>query len=210
MEFLKKTNYLVFDTETISLERPFIYNIGYVVYSGDGTPLLCRNLVISQIWDDKKLFESAYYASKRPLYVSYMKGRTARKVKWGYACRLMKSDMKKYEVEVAYAYNAPFDQKAFNYTHKYFRNITRPLDFVEVVDILPLARRVLSGNKDYLTFCQLTKATYRNSKGEIAPRFKVENVYPFLMGLDEYTEEHTALQDSRDEGAILKALAGLL
>lgn len=198
--------YMVFDTETISLERPFIYNIGYVIFDENDNPIISRNMVISQIWDDKKLFASAYYGHKRPLYVSYMRGRTAKKIQWGHACRVMAHDMEKYGVNKAYAYNAPFDQKAFNYTGNHFKNLTRPLDRVEVVDILPMARQALRNNENYLKYCEATGNTYKNSKGKLSPRFSVQAVYPFLMSKEGYEEEHTALQDSRDEGTILQVI----
>ena len=92
-------NILVFDTETISLEKSFIYNLGYVIVDPDGKTLLERSFVIRQIYDNKPLFATSYYAKKRPLYISMLKGRRTKKVSWGDACRLMCKDIKEYGVQ---------------------------------------------------------------------------------------------------------------
>ena len=39
-------NRIIFDTETISLNKSFIYNIGYVITHGAGKVLLERDMVI--------------------------------------------------------------------------------------------------------------------------------------------------------------------
>ena len=64
-------NICVFDTETTSLEKPFCYNIGYLIIDIDtSTTLARRSYVVEQVWHNLPLFETAYYANKRPLYVS--------------------------------------------------------------------------------------------------------------------------------------------
>lgn len=192
---ISNNNYIVFDTETISLQKPFIYNIGYAVYSPCGDVLVKRNLIVRQIWENKPLFATAYYATKRPLYTAYMKGRTAQKTTWGNACRIMLKDIKTYGVECACAYNANFDYKAFAFTQNFFHNKTNPLDYVQVVDILPYAQKALLDNQDY-----------RDSFEGQKPNCKVQSVYPFLFKQPDYQEEHTALSDSLEEGAILQHL----
>ena len=56
-------NVIIFDTETISLNKSFIYNIGYVICDPDGKVLLQRDMVIRQIYDNAPLFATAYYAA---------------------------------------------------------------------------------------------------------------------------------------------------
>ena len=61
----------VFDTETVSLNKPFCYNVGYVIYDvANDRKLARRDFVVEQVWHNPRLFETAYYANKRPLYVS--------------------------------------------------------------------------------------------------------------------------------------------
>lgn len=87
-------NYLVLDSEAVSLDHPYCYNLGYTVISPEGETLTNRDFVITQIWDNLPLFASAYYADKRPIYVKAMRARKAEKIKWGYAMQEMKRDIK--------------------------------------------------------------------------------------------------------------------
>ena len=42
-------NIMVFDTETISVGKPYCYNIGYVIYDTDGKQIVCkRDFVVEQ------------------------------------------------------------------------------------------------------------------------------------------------------------------
>ena len=76
---------VVFDTETTNLEKPFCYNIGYAIFDTDTQEcLIAKDFVVEQVWHNKPLFESAYYAEKRPIYVSRMKGRKVIIDKFGY------------------------------------------------------------------------------------------------------------------------------
>ena len=70
-------NIVIFDTETTSLEKPFCYNIGYVIGNEHGETLLKHDFVVEQIWHNLPLFSSAYYADKRALYIDAMRARLA-------------------------------------------------------------------------------------------------------------------------------------
>ena len=64
----------VFDTETTNLEKPFCYNVGYVIYDTDKHEIICKEeFVIEQIWHNAELFSTSYYAEKRPIYVNRMR-----------------------------------------------------------------------------------------------------------------------------------------
>ena len=50
----------VFDTETTSLDKPFCYNIGYVIIDSESWATLCRrSYVVEQVWHNLPLFSSA-------------------------------------------------------------------------------------------------------------------------------------------------------
>ena len=52
----------VFDTETTSLEKPFCYNIGYLIADSEsGETLIKREFVVEQVWRNTIAFASAYY-----------------------------------------------------------------------------------------------------------------------------------------------------
>lgn len=197
---MENRNIMVFDTETISLNKQFIYNLGYVIADADGKVLCQRDLVIRQVYDNKPLFATSYYAAKRPLYTRRLKGRQAKKVSWGEACRIMCKDIKDYGVTDGYAYNSDFDEKAFYFNHLFFRNKRRPLDGIRVHDIMdyldPITETV-----DYKVYCRSNGFLTKNGR----TKKTAEVVYSYLTQNPNYIEEHTALADSRIEFVILRA-----
>lgn len=192
-------NFTVFDTETTSLDKPFCYNIGYVIADEKGNTLLSRDYVVEQIWHNLPLFNSAYYAEKRSLYITRMRIRTATLDKYGYICQQMARDFKQYNVERAFAYNSPFDEKVFNFNCDWFKCIN-PFDTVPIGDIRGFVHHFLV-NERYKTFCE--------ENGEFSDTGNysttAQTVYRFLKGNTDFEEEHTALADSQIEMKILLA-----
>ena len=87
-------NIIVFDTETVGLQKPFCYDLGYVIYETETEKILARkSFVISQVWYNLPLFNTAYYAEKRPIYVNALKGKKTKLTKCGFACREMAHDI---------------------------------------------------------------------------------------------------------------------
>ena len=108
-------NAVIFDTETVSLNHPFCYNIGYTIVNLEERRILCsRDFVCEQVWHNIPLFSTAYYADKRPIYISAMKGKTCKMDKIGFITQKMIKDFNAFNVEKAFAYNAPFDEGVFN------------------------------------------------------------------------------------------------
>ena len=70
--------------KTTSLNKPFCYNIGYIIVTETGTIALRRDYVVEQIWHNLPLFSTAYYAEKRPIYISMMKSHKTKMEKFGY------------------------------------------------------------------------------------------------------------------------------
>lgn len=192
-------NIVVFDTETISLDKPFCYNVGYVISDENGAPLLKKNFVIEQIWHNTALFSTAYYATKRPLYVSAMRGKTATLEKFGYVCREMARDFKFWNVQCAYAYNSAFDERVFEFNCDWFKCLN-PFDNIPVFDIRGNAHNFLIDDnfKNFVIF-----HNYLTESGAFSST--AETVYRYLTNNTEWCEEHTALNDSEIESEILFA-----
>lgn len=191
---------VVFDTETTSLEKPFCYNIGFCIIDTDLDEILVkRDYVVEQIWHNIPLFSTAYYADKRPIYVSRMKGKACKMEKFGYITQEMCRLFKAYEIECAYAYNSSFDEKVFNFNCDYFKCIN-PFDNIPIFDIRGLVHRYIAFDKNFQDFCDhydlYTESGHYSTTAETLFRYITQNV--------EFDEEHTALADSEIEYQILK------
>lgn len=190
---------LVFDTETTSLDKPFAYNIGYVVFdTEDGKIEVKRDFVVEQIWHNMPLFQSAYYADKRPLYVTAMKARKTKMDKFGYICRQMARDIKLYGVKSAYAYNSSFDERVFDFCCDWFKCIN-PFEETPIYDIRGYAHNFICNTEDYTAFCEKHKLFTESGNYSTT----AEALYRFLNNAPDYEEEHTALADSEIEAEIL-------
>ena len=190
---------VVFDTETIDTEHPYCYNVGFVVYDTERKAILdMREYVVEQVWHNPMLFSTAYYADKRPLYVSRMKGKKIKMTKWGYMCREMTTIFETLDVEMAFAYNSPFDKRVFEFNCEYFHTIN-PFDNIPIVDIIPYVHNKIGFTPKFKAFCE--KHELFTESGNYSAN--AENVYRFISGDTEFIEEHTALADSKIELEIL-------
>ena len=193
-------NVMIFDTETTDLNKPFCYNIGYIIYAPNEKKMLVkREFIVDQIWYNLPLFSTAYYAEKRPLYVSAMKGKKAALAKLGHITQKMSADIRRFEVECAYAFNSSFDEKVFTFNCDYFK-VKNPFDNIPIFDIRGLAHQFLCTDL-YFTFCEAHELF--TDSGNYSST--AEALYRFLKDDNSFEEAHTALADSKIETEILQA-----
>lgn len=191
-------NICIFDTETTSLEKPFCYNIGYVIRDSEtGARLTSREFVVEQIWHNLPLFESAYYANKRPLYVQAMRARKVTMDKFGYICAQMRRDFKQYDVRGAYAFNSSFDEKVFSFNCDWFKCIN-PFDEVPIFDIRGYVHNFLVDD-EYKAFCEENERFTETGNYSTT----AETVFQYVTGETDFEEAHTALNDAEIETEIL-------
>ena len=189
----------IVDTETTSIEKPFAYNIGFIIYDTEEKAILLReDFVAEQIWHNRELFTTAYYADKREGYIARMKGQTCRLEKLGYITQRMKRIFKAYGVTSAYAYNSPFDERVFDFNCEWFK-IINPFDDIPFYDIRGYVHQFLAFTPDYQAFCD--KHKHYTEGGNYSTN--AENVYRYIAGNLEFEEEHTALADCDIELKIL-------
>lgn len=197
---------LVLDTETINLEKQFVYDLGYTIADADGNVVAKKSYVISQVYNNKELFATGYYSNKMPLYEQRLASGYSKKVGWGNAMRYLASDIKKYGITEIYAYNSKFDAKAFDFMCSWY-GCVNPLGATEVKDIMDFIKPIIS-TKEYKDFCKangyMTKHKYPR------PQMKAETLCRFLRNDTDFTEEHTGLEDSLIELEILMTALALL
>lgn len=218
-------NIVVFDTETVSIDKPFCYNIGYVIYDTDNkVVLLQKDFVIEQVWHNFMLFSTAYYVNKKNIYINKMRARKTVMEKYGYVCQEMIRDFKNYQVDLAFAYNSPFDKKVFEFNCEWFK-CNNPFDNIEIKDIMCFTHSFIAFSQAYQDFLENTSKHYetllanKSLTKEEKDHYKelqaslftesgnystsAENMYRYITNQVDYIEEHTALEDSKIELEIL-------
>ena len=191
-------NILVFDTETINLNNPFCYNIGYAIYDLETRKkLVSKDFVIKQVWYNKTLFITAYYGDKRQEYIKNLRSKKSKLIHWGYAMRAMKKDIEKYNVEYAYAFNSPFDVKVLSYNCNWF-GCKNALNETRVIDIRALINKLIF-SKEYKSFCEEHSLFTTNNNYQI----NVESITKYIKNNKDFVESHMALSDVEDESNIL-------
>ena len=190
---------IVLDTETTSLDKPFCYDISWVIVNNEKAEIVdMKANVVEQVWHNLPLFESAYYKEKREKYITMMRRHEATMDKWGYIMRKLKQDIIKYSVTAVYAYNSDFDDKVIKYNCDWFK-CNNPLETVPIYDIWGYASEFITSTAGYRKFCE-DNARFTdtgNYKGS------AEVVYQYITGNADFIEEHMGLFDSEIETQIL-------
>ena len=190
---------IVLDTETTSLDKPFCYDMSWIIMDkDDGEIVNFQSHVVEQVWHNLPLFESAYYKDKRTKYVDMMRKHEMVMDKWGYIMRKLKQDIIKYDIHEVYAYNAEFDDKVIAFNCDWFK-CNNPLETIPIYDIWGYASAYITNTEDYKNFCE-THARFTdtgNYKGS------AEVVYQYMTNDPDFIEEHMGLFDSEIESEIL-------
>lgn len=195
---------LILDTETISLDKPFVYDLGYTIADADGNIIAKKSYVITQIWNNKELFATSYYAAKKPLYISRLKSKYSKKVSWGNAMRYLANDIKKYGVTEIFAYNSKFDSRALNFMCAWYK-VVNGLGAFKIKDIMKYIAPI-TDTEDYKNFCESNG--YMTAHKIPQCQKKAETLYRYLTKNVDFTEEHTGLEDSLIELEILMVALG--
>ena len=194
-------NIVIFDTETITTTKPFCYNIGYVIADATTHEVEVKHdFIVSEVWNNKMLFNTAYYADKQETYISRMKGRVVLKRKWLEIITLMAQEFEQYEVQNGYAYNSDFDERVFAFNADWFKTFN-PFENISIHDIRGYAHTAFCKTDDYADFCEVNELFTESGNYSST----AEALYRYLLNDVKFEEEHTALADSEIETLILFA-----
>ena len=198
------TPIIMIDTETTNdLESPLVYDIGYQIFTlADG--VLCeRSFLNADIFKDRELMASAFFADKIPQYWEDVKAHKRDLMSWYMIKRTIAADCKEYGVEFACAHNAMFDNRALNTTQRY-QTTSKNRYFLPYgivwLDTLKMSRQVLKNNDSYGEFCYAND--FLTSRG--CRRYTAEIIYRWLTGAIDFEESHTGLEDVKIEREIFK------
>lgn len=187
--------YIVLDTETTnSLDDPMAYDIGFAVIDEYGTVYETHSYVIADVFLDKDLMASAYFADKIPQYWEDIKNGTRRLVKLNTARMILKEVMERYNTNIVIAHNARFDYRSLSTTQRFLTSskyrYLLPYG-TEVWDTLKMSREALKNNIEYDNFCY--NNGYLTKRG--CKRYTAEIIYRFLTNNIDFIESHTGLED---------------
>ena len=132
----RRKYYLIFDCETatlpcaaaydgaqkqrIAIAKPLIYDLGWQVIDRTGKVYIRKSFLISEVFSVPQVFNTAYYASKRPLYIEKLKRGEIILTDWATATKELVKDLQ--VVESVGAYNSMFDyKKAIPFTERYMQ-----------------------------------------------------------------------------------------
>jgi len=198
----KTTSIMMIDTETTNdIDCPIVYDVGYQIFTlADG--VLCeRSFVNADVFLDACLMENAYFADKIPQYWEDIKAGRRTLARWSTIKKQIKIDCLRYDVKIACAHNASFDNRALNTTQRYITTSKNRyfLPFgVEWWDTLKMSRAVLKQDENYGAFCYDNDYLTKNG----CRRYTAEIIYRWLSGKEEFTESHTGLEDVKIEREI--------
>jgi len=192
----RRNYYLTIDTETAnSLEDPMMYDLGGCVHDKQGKVYETFSFVIYDVFcADRKLFDTAYYAEKRPMYEAQISS-GLRKIVSIYTARNYVAYLcKKYNVKAIIAHNARFDYRSTNYTLRYVTKSKNRYFLpygIPMWDTLKMAQDTICKQPTYIRFC--TKYGYTKQNG--APRATAEILYRYITNNVDFIEDHTGLED---------------
>lgn len=200
----KTDRIMIIDTETTGeIDCPIVYDVGFEVFDLCGNTFASESFVNADVFLDKSLMESAYFAEKIPAYWDDIQNGKRRLAKWSTIKRSIRQICEAYGVRYVCAHNAPFDNRALNTTqrlittskYRYFLPYG-----VEWLDTLKMARQILKNDSAYGEFCYNNE--YLTSRG--VRRYTAEIIYRFLSGDNSFEESHTGLEDVKIERKIFE------
>lgn len=199
-----ETKIMIIDTETTNdIDCPIVYDVGYQIFDLAHGILCERSFINADVFHDAELMESAYFADKIPQYLAEIAAGKRILKTWAAIKRQIAQDCKNYDVEIACAHNAAFDNRALNTTQRY-ETTSKYRYFLpfglEWWDTLKMSREVLKNNDSFGEFCY--ENDYLTKRG--CRRYTAEIIYRWLTGNTDFEESHTGLEDVKIEKEIFK------
>ena len=109
----------------IAIAKPLVYDIGWTICDRAGVIHDRKQFLIAETFSVPAVFNTAYYAEKRPIYLEMLrKGETVIKP-WNEVMEIFMADLEK--VDSVGAFNAMFDfKKAIPFTELYIKMLYSP------------------------------------------------------------------------------------
>lgn len=201
----KRELYAITDTETantlsmngrLDMRDVQTYDIAMAIIDRDGNVYDSLRLIIDEVFNDKSLMSSAYYAKKIPEYIKQIEEGTATVVSIYTAKRMIREFLEKYNVKKIMAHNAWFDQNALKSTVRY-QTKSKVRYFLpynlEWWDTMKMANDVICTKKSYVKFCE--ENGYMTKHAIPRPRKTAEILYRYISKNNDFVEQHRGYDD---------------
>jgi hypothetical protein len=188
---------LLVDTEFITLNKPFVYDLSYLIARKvDDKYITLKSVgnVVKQVYQNKMMFETAYYSEKRKLYVSALKGKTYKQNYLGNILRQLKKDIAEYNVSIVLGYNVNADLRSISYTSEYLK-LNNPFADTKVIDLMPIVVNTICDTDNYKNFAKENKLI--TEKGYY--KMGVESVMKYITNDIYFVEKHLGKSDNENE-----------
>ena len=117
------------EKQRAAIAKPLIYDFGWNIVDIKGNVYRRRSFLITEIFSVPSIFNTAYYAWKRPVYLERLAAGETTLTTWAEAVKVWESDAE--QVEAVGAFNSMFDfKKAIPITSLYISKLYSP-DYYE-------------------------------------------------------------------------------
>ena len=222
----RKNYYCVLDTGGLGLNdiknkiygQQKSYDIGYVIMDKKGNIVKKFNALTEEIFGDKDLMSTAYFADKMVDYEDMITNKQIKIKVFEKIIKELKRDIKRFKLKGIFAYNCNYDIVGLAETSQYTIENCPKMTFsktkkgkwkpehekllqkllgtkIQFYDIWTMACMTLCQQKTFISQMKFTE------KGN--PITNAEIVYNYITDQTEFKEEHTALADAEIEAEIL-------
>ena len=187
--------FMVFDTETTNdIDCPIMYDFGFAIIDKNGNIYRKGSFVVADVFLDKELMKSAFFAEKIPMYWEQIKRGERELKRLANIRRIVLDTMKEFNIKIVMAHNTRFDYRSTATTQRYMTNSKYRYFFpygTEFWDTLKMAREIFSVDENYCAFCTENNFLTKNGKN----KYTAEILYRYLTDDISFEESHTGLED---------------
>ena len=200
----KLRNYvIVIDTETANdVSQPLPYDFGWAIVDLEKGEIVRKfSYVCAEIFLDRELMESAYYAEKIPDYWKDIQSKKRIIKRFVNIRKEFWNCLKEYHVKDIYAYNMGFDKRASNNDTRYITKSFIRWFFPYSVNfhcIWHMACTSILNTENYVNFAK--ENNFVSECGNI--QTTAECAYRYLTNTPDFEESHTGLEDVEIETEI--------
>lgn len=187
--------FMVFDTETTNdIDCPIMYDFGFAIIDKNGNIYRKGSFIVADVFLDKELMESAFFAEKIPMYWEQIKRGERELKRLANIRKIVLDTMKEFNIKIVMAHNTRFDYRSTATTQRYMTNSKYRYFFpygTEFWDTLKMAREIFSVDENYCAFCTENNFLTKNGKN----KYTAEILYRYLTDDISFEESHTGLED---------------